>query len=226
ICLPFPMTSISGGKVYEFQDVTYNSSDGWVATMVDATPNMVTETVANTPYLFLPDADGSVTFSGTIDNVPASVAAGTTESGDWTFHGTYSRKDYGDEGFSGTVFGFAATSGKADDGVTDVEAGQFVKAASGAYILPFRAYLTYAGGNSALKAPGRGIAATPAIPDRIKVRLLNRDGGTTATGTIDLNTGEITIDRWYYLNGQPVEGAPTAPGMYLNADGKKVMITE
>ena len=226
ICLPFPMTSISGGKVYEFQDVTYNSSEGWVATMVDATPNMVTETVANTPYLFLPDADGIVTFSGTIDNVPASVAAGTTESGDWTFHGTYSRKDYGDEGFSGTVFGFAATSGKADDGVTDVEAGQFVKAASGAYILPFRAYLTYAGGNSALKAPGRGIAATPAIPDRIKVRLLNRDGGTTATGTIDLNTGEITIDRWYYLNGQPVEGAPTAPGMYLNADGKKVMITE
>ncbi len=226
ICLPFPMTSISGGKVYEFQDVTYNSSEGWVATMVDATPNEVTETVANTPYLFLPDADGSVTFSGTIDNVPASVTAGTTESGDWTFHGTYSRKDYGDEGFSGTVFGFAGTSGKATDGVTDVEAGQFVKAASGAYILPFRAYLTYAGGNSALKAPGRSTVGTPAVPDRIKVRLLRRDGGTTATGTIDMNTGEITIDRWYYLNGQPVEGAPTAPGMYLNADGKKVMITE
>ena len=225
ICLPFAMTSISGGKVYEFRNVTYDDVEGWVATMSDATPggNEVTSTVANKPYLFLPESDGEVTFHGIVQ---ASVAADTLVNGDWTFHGTYSRMDYGDEGFSGTVFGFAATSGKADDGVTDVEAGQFVKSASGAYILPFRAYLTYSGSNTALKAPGRGIAATPAIPDRIKVRLLNRDGGTTATGTIDMNTGEITIDRWYYLNGQPVEGAPTARGMYLNADGKKVMITE
>ena len=226
ICLPFAMTSISGGKVYEFQDVTYDAQEGWVATMVDATPgpgNEVTSTNANTPYLFMPDSDDEVTFSGTAS---ASVTEGITNSGDWTFHGTYSRVDYGDDPFSGTVFGFAATDGKADDGVTDVEAGQFVKAANGAYILPFRAYLTYSGSNTALKAPGRSTVGTPAVPDRIKVRLLRRDGGTTATGTIDMNTGEITIDRWYYLNGQPVEGAPTAPGMYLNADGKKVMITE
>ncbi len=226
ICLPFPMTNINGGKVYEFMDVTYDAQDGWVATMIDATPNRVTSTVAHRPYLFLPESDGEVTFSGTVTSVPASVVAGESTSGDWTFHGTYSRKDYGDEGFSGTVFGFAGTSGKATDGVTDVEAGQFVKAGSDAYILPFRAYLTYAGSNSALKAPGRGFEETPAIPDRIKVRLLGSDGGTTATGIINMNTGEITIDQWYYLNGQPVNGAPTAPGLYLNSDGKKVMLTE
>ena len=226
ICLPFPMTNINGGNVYEFMDVTYDAQDGWVATMIDATPNRVTSTVAHKPYLFLPESDGEVTFSGTVTSVPASVVAGESTSGDWTFHGTYSRMDYGDEGFSGTVFGFAGTSGKATDGVTDVEAGQFVKAGSDAYILPFRAYLTYAGSNSALKAPGRGFEETPAIPDRIKVRLLGSDGGTTATGTIDMNTGEITIDQWYYLNGQPVEGAPAAPGVYLNSDGKKVMLTE
>ena len=205
------MTNINGGNVYEFMDVTYDAQDGWVATMIDATPNRVTSTVAHKPYLFLPDADGEVTFSGTVTSVPALVVAGESTSGDWTFHGTYSRKDYGDEGFSGTVFGFAGTSGKATDGVTDVEAGQFVKAASGAYVLPFRAFLTYSGSNSALKAPGRGTAEIPAIPDRIKVRLLSSDGGTTATGTIDMNTGEITIDQWYYLNGQPVEGTPSAP---------------
>ena len=108
--------------------------------------------------------------------------------------------------------------------MTDVEAGQFVKAASGAYVLPFRAFLTYSGSNSALKAPGRGTAEIPAIPDRIKVRLLSSDGGTTATGTIDMNTGEITIDQWYYLNGQPVEGTPSAPGLYLNSDGNKILI--
>ena len=225
ICLPFAMTSISGGKVYEFRNVTYDDVEGWVATMSDATPggNKVTSTVANKPYLFLPESDGEVTFRG---KVPASVAADTIVNGDWKFHGTYSRLDYGDEGFSGIVFGFAATDGKAANGVTDVEAGQFVKAASGAYILPFRAYLTYSGSNSALKAPGRGIIETPAIPDRIKVRLLSSDGTTTATGTIDMNTGEITIDQWYYLNGQPVNGDPTTPGLYFNSDGKKVMITE
>lgn len=225
ICLPFPMTSISGGKVYEFQDVTYNSSEGWVATMVDATPNMVTETIANTPYLFLPDADGSVTFSGTIDNVPASVTAGTTESGDWTFHGTYSRLDYGTEPFSGTVFGFAATGGKANDGQTDVTAGQFIKAADGAFIQPFRAYLTYSGSNSALQAPSRRVQSD-VMPDRITVRLTGKGGGTTAVGTINTATGEVTIERWFNLNGQPVDGTPAAPGLYLNSDGRKVLISE
>ena len=220
------MTSISGGKVYEFVGVTYDDVDGWVATMSDATPgsNLVTSTQAHRPYLFLPDADGEVVFRGSIKYLPMVITAGTSTSGDWTFHGTYDRLDYGDEGFSGTVFGFAGISGKATDGVTDVEAGQFVKAASGAYVLPFRAFLTYSGSNSALKAPGRGTAETPAIPDRIKVRLLSSDGGTTATGTIDMNTGEITIDQWYYLNGQPVEGTPSAPGLYLNSDGNKILI--
>ena len=154
------------------------------------------------------------------------ITAGTSTSGDWTFHGTYDRLDYGDEGFSGTVFGFAATSGKATDGMTDVEAGQFVKAGSGAYILPFRAFLTYSGSNTALHAPARGVTDTPAIPNRIKVRLLGAGGEVTGIGAIDMNTGEITIDQWYYLNGQPVEGTPSAPGLYLNSDGKKVMLTE
>ena len=228
LCLPFDMTSISGGKVYEFVGVTYDDVDGWVATMSDATPgsNLVTSTQAHRPYLFLPDADGEVVFRGSIKYLPMVITAGTSTSGDWTFHGTYDRLDYGDEGFSGTVFGFAATSGKATDGMTDVEAGQFVKAGSGAYILPFRAFLTYSGSNTALHAPARGVTDTPAIPDRIKVRLLSSEGATTANGTIDMNTGEITIDQWYYLNGQPVEGTPSAPGLYLNSDGKKVMLTE
>ena len=228
ICLPIDMTSISGGKVYEFVGVTYDDVDGWVATMSDATPgsNLVTSTQAHRPYLFLPDADGEVVFRGSIKYLPMVITAGTSTSGDWTFHGTYDRLDYGDEGFSGTVFGFAATSGKATDGMTDVEAGQFVKAGSGAYILPFRAFLTYSGSNTALHAPARGVTDTPAIPNRIKVRLLGAGGEVTGIGAIDMNTGEITIDQWYYLNGQPVEGTPSAPGLYLNSDGKKVMLTE
>lgn len=228
ICLPFSLSSMVGAELYRFLDVTYDDMcNEWVATMVEIETDyhciLETETEAGKPYLIIPYEKGQMSYVGRVPDDISSVAGATT-SGDWTFHGTYSRKDYGDEGFSGTVFGFAGTSGKATDGVTDVEAGQFVKAASGAYILPFRAYLTYAGGNSALKAPGRGTAETPAIPDRIKVRLLSSDGATTATGTIDMNTGEITIDQWYYLNGQPVEGTPSAPGLYLNSDGNKILI--
>lgn len=223
ICLPFAMTSISGGKVYEFQDVTYDAQEGWVATMVDATPgpgNEVTSTNANTPYLFMPDSDDEVTFSGTAS---ASVTEGTTNSGDWTFHGTYSYLDYGDDPFSGTVFGFAATSGKATDGVTDVEAGQFVKAASGAFISPFRAFLTYTGSDAALHAPSRD-GAVASAPDRIKVRLLGTGGDVTAVGTIDLESGDITIEKWFDMNGRSVDGMPTQPGIYLNNKGSKVMI--
>ena len=229
ICLPFSISYVSVGEIYKFVDVSYSNRDGWVATMeeleTDYDGNLVTPTEAGKPYLFIPYSTGTLSFVGRVPDDVSSVAGATT-SGDWTFHGTYSRLDYGDEGFSGTVFGFAATDGKADDGVTDIEAGQFVKAANGAYILPFRAYLTYSGSNNALRAPGRDGTETPAIPSRIKVRLVRSNGITTAIGTMDRETGEVTIDQWFYLNGQPVEGAPAAPGLYLNSDGKKVMITE
>ena len=222
ICLPFAMTSISGGKVYEFVGVEYDATDGWVATMSDATPdgNNVTATLANKPYLFMPNATAEVVFNGTAS---ATIPAGTTVSGDWTFHGTYTNLTYGTDPFSGTVFGFAATNGKATDN-SDVTAGQFVKAADGAFIQPFRAYLTYSGSNQAFQAPTRGGTSTSDIPDRINVRLLGSDGNITAVGSIDLSTGDVTIERWFDINGRAVEGTPSTPGMYLNNSGKKVMI--
>ena len=223
ICLPFTMTSISGGKVYEFVGVEYDAIDGWVATMSDATPggNNVTTTLANKPYLFMPNATGEVVFNGTAS---ATILAGTTVSGDWTFHGTYSYLSYGSAPFNGTVFGFAATSGTASDGVSAVEVGQFVKAADGAFIQPFRAYLTYSGSNQVFHAPGRDRSSTSDIPDRINVRLIGSDGNITAVGTIDPVTGDVVIEHWYDINGRDVEGTPSSPGIYLNNGGKKVMI--
>ena len=223
ICLPFAMTSISGGKVYEFVGVEYDAIDGWVATMSDATPNgnNVTTTVANKPYLFMPNATAEVVFNGTAS---ATIPAGTTVSGDWTFHGTYSNLIYGNSPFNGNVFGFAATGGTASDNVTVVTAGQFVKAADGASIKPFRAYLTYSGSNQVFQAPTRGGTSTSDIPDRINVRLLGSDGNITAVGSIDLVTGDVTIEHWYDISGRAVEGTPNSPGLYLNDSGKKVMI--
>jgi hypothetical protein len=107
--------------------------------MSDATPdNKVTSTTANTPYLFKPSADGEVTFTGTIASVPASITAGLTTStdNDWTFNGTYSRLTYNGDLNGQHIFGFAAsaTAAGANNNANqdEVEAGEFVKAISGA----------------------------------------------------------------------------------------------
>ena len=228
ICLPFPMTSVDGGNVYTFTGIDFDDvEDEWVATMTDATPNgsSITTTVTNTPYLFMPAATGEVTFSGTVGNVPANIEAGSTVSTDtyWTFYGTYSRADYGTAPMTGYVYGFASRD-KTVDG-HDIVAGQFVKAKSGAYVPPFRAYLIYTGSDNTFRAPSRdGNSGGPELPDRIKVRLLSSSGTVTAVGTLDAVTGDVTIERWFDLSGRPVEGVPSEPGLYLNNRGKKIMI--
>lgn len=227
ICLPFAMTNVKGGKFYTFSGIELDKDKKeWVATMTDATPdgNSTTSTVANTPYLFLPDASGTVTFSGTVSDVSANIEAGTTTNGDWTFHGTYSNLTYGTAPLTGTVYGFAATDGTSIDGKTDVAAGQFVRAGAGAYMAPFRAYLTYNGSNQALQAPARNGVVTSQIPNRITVRLVSKSGTVTGVGSLDVSTGDVVIERWFDMSGRPVEGQPSAPGIYFNNSGKKIII--
>jgi hypothetical protein len=43
-------------------------------------------------------------------------------------------------------------------------------------------------------------------------------------GTLDTVTGDVNIERWFDMNGRPVEGVPSEPGLYLNDSGKKIMI--
>ena len=227
ICLPFPMTSVAGGSVYTFTGIEYDDVKAeWVATMTDATPNgsSITATVANTPYLFMPDGNGEVTFTGTVGSVAEDIVAGSTTSTDtyWTFRGTYTRLDYGTAPMTGYVYGFAAKD-KTVDG-HDIVAGQFIRAKSGAYLPAFRAYLTYSGSDDTFRAPGRDVAAAAQLPDRITVRLLSYEGTVTAVGTMDTVTGDVTIERWFDMNGRPVDGEPSEPGMYLNDKGKKVLI--
>ena len=239
ICLPYPMTGIDGGSVYEFRDVSYdasanNGAGAWVATMVDETPdgNKVTATVAGKPYLFMPSATAGVTFTGTVV-VPENVTAGTSTStssandGTWTFRGTYRRLAYKADGtadLDGSVFGFAASSDEVDGKM--VYAGEFVKAKDGAGVPAFRAYLTYQGTNnvfSAMTRDGAGDTCSE-IPDRITVRLLGKDGTLTAVGTMDTSTGDVRIEQWFDMLGRPIDGTPSLPGMYMNSSGSKVMI--
>lgn len=220
LCLPFPMTTIPGGKAYEFGGVTYdataNSGAGaWMATM-----NEVSATVANTPYLYKADADADIVFSGTVAS-DFDGNAGTSTSGDWTFKGTYLRLTYSTDPFSGYVYGFASTP-KNVEGV-DVAAGEFIMATSGASVPPMRCYLTYKDGQEYTAARGLTRGAAIQIPDRITVRLVGKDGDINGIGTLTLSTGEFTTEGWYSLNGRKLDGKPTKKGLYIN-NGRKVVI--
>ena len=57
------------------------------------------------------------------------------------------------------------------------------------------------------------------------MRLVSRSGETTAIGTLDTKTGELSFDSeaWYTLDGVRLSGKPTKKGIYIN-NGKKVAI--
>ena len=225
ICLPFAMDKVSGGKVYSFAGITYDEKDGWVATMSEAEKdgNNVTSTKANTPYVFMPDADGEVTFSGTTEKIPAAYDAKelSTVSGDWTFRGTYEQLKYGSN-LDGHVYGFASRD-KEVDGV-NVAAGEFVKAKDGAGVKPMRCYLTYKNGDefAGARAVTRGIEEN--LPQSITVKFVGANGETTAIATLNTQTGEITTDdAWYTLSGTRLPGKPSQRGIYIS-NGRKVVL--
>lgn len=216
ICLPFPMTSITGGKAYAFTAME-KVEDVWTATMSE-----VTSTAAGQPYLFKSSASGAVSFSGTVPSDFTGVAASATPvaysgGGTWTFCGTYSKLTYGTN-LDGAVYGFAGAS--YNGGSYSVSPGDFVKAETGAYILPFRCYLTY--NNASARSLTRGTDIE--LPSRIIVRLVDKNGSPTAIGTMDTKTGEVTFgDEWYSLDGRRLQSQPTQKGVYINK-GNKVLV--
>ena len=112
--------------------------------------------------------------------------------------GTYKKLKYGSDPFSDPVYGFAAKA------MGDVIAGEFVRAAEGAYVPAMRCYLKY---NS---TSTRG--EIEELPERITVKLV---GDPTSIGTLNTQTGEVTFDGWYSLDGQRFNTKPTKKGLYI-----------
>ena len=242
VMLPFSLgegQTLTGGTLYKFSGVTKNETTGmWEATMTETATLQ-----ANTPYLLMPNnelVDGKVTFNlgSSWSTVTLNTTGGgnceTAESGShWTFKGTYeymkwttdtSDPDYNAEREAeiGRAYGFA---GVAKDGIN---VGDFVRVASGAKILPMRAYLLWNNEPNAANARSftRGAAATDEeLPQSITVRLVGSNGETTGIGTINTKTGEMTFDSeaWYTLDGVRLSGKPTKKGLYIN-NGRKVVI--
>ncbi len=244
VMLPFSLgegQTLIGGNLYKFQGVIHNDNCPWEA--------ILTETAtlqANTPYLLMPD--GKVTFNLNNSTVTLNTNGGgnrvtADEGSHWTFKGTYeymkwtnvtSDPDYNAdrEAEIGRAYGFAGVE------KTGISLGDFVKVANGAKIRPMSCYLLWNDiANSAnARSFTRGAAATDEeLPQRITVRLVGSNGETTAIGTLDTKTGEMTFfdeqsgkaerdsEAWYTLDGVRLSGKPTQKGLYIN-NGRKVVI--
>ncbi len=238
VMLPFNYTcnGEEGGTFYKFVGVK-KENDKWVATMQETGNDTNNEGTleANTPYLFMPTAT-----TMTFPNIPnggvrlftqVGGSGGNCETADpgshWTFKGTYWFKEWNSNNYYdaeeiGRAYGFA---GVAKDGIN---VGDFVRVASGAKILPMRAYLLWNNEPNSANARSftRGAAATDEeLPQSITVRLVGSNGETTGIGTINTKTGEMTFDSeaWYTLDGVRLSGKPTKKGLYIN-NGRKVVI--
>ena len=233
VILPFNYicNGSEGGKFFGFKEVVYDYDQHiWVCTMQEPGNTAVTTLTANTPYLFMPNATtmtfpnissmtgGVVTLQTTTAN--DGVYGGATTDAAWNFHGTYKGKSWT---VASNDYGFAAQSGTEAGGAATVEAGQFVRFTMGAFIKPMRCYLSYVG--TSAPAPARGLtrAAATDLPQSITVRLVSRSGETTAIGTLDTKTGEMSFEGWYTLDGVRLDGKPSTKGIYIN-NGRKIVI--
>ena len=159
----------------------------------------------------------------------------------WDFIGTYQPRYWYDGSDSehpaenigelDKVYGFAGATKEVQgvyNNTTTVEAGEFVRAKSGAKIRPTSCYLMWTGYEpdyAPARGMTRGAAADEELPQRITVKLVSASGETTAIGTLDTTTGEVSFDSeaWYTLDGVRLSGQPSTKGIYIN-NGRKVVI--
>ena len=221
ICLPFkinPSTYEDYGTFYTFVEVDKTTSP-WTVTMEDTNQRSGLSD-AGTPLLFMPKQTGSVTFepNGGNPTIASSYTAGTTTEGDWTYKGTYEEVKWTTEPTG--IYGFSVQA-VADAGISQ---GQFVKVGAYVRVKPLRCYLEYQNGiaNARRHAAASDATATE-LPKTLNVRLIGSDGQQTAIGTLDTQTGEVTLGNWYTLDGTPLSGKPSAKGIYIN-NGKKMVI--
>ena len=231
------------GHFYEFKGIRLdeNVSNKWVAVMGEPDNPETTTMKANTPYLYVPGENTNYWYIENYGGIPIFTEGyeggtkqteydGSKESyswNKWDFKGTYQPRYWSDSENPeeiGKVYGFAGATKEVDE--KHVVAGDFVRAKSGAKIRPTSCYLMWAGSEpSNARALTRSAAATEELPQSIAVKLISASGETTAIGTLDTKTGEVTFDSeaWYTLDGVRLSGKPSSKGIYIN-NGKKVAI--
>jgi len=126
---------------------------------------------------------------------------------DWILQGTYSYVSWDkDNADLGKIYGYTAKA-KGKYG-----AGQFAKAAAGAFIPPLRAYLRYQGTRALSKSTDSGIE----LPKEISVKLIDDNKGTTHIARWNTVTGEIKkMNGVYDLKGRKLNNKPQNKGMFI-----------
>ena len=231
IYLPFSIAydKVLGGTFNKFKDVDETTTPMWTVKYEEVTSTVDEGMIlANTPYIFLPDdtQGGKIVVNNGTDKLSVCTAnQHTTTQGQWEFIGTHKRikwthdtsdPEYSDtrEAEIGSVYGFAAN----DSGTDHV--GDFVKVGNNVWINPERAYLKRTASSARAVKSGE---QTQQLPDKMKVVIISASGTTTEIGTLDTRTGEISLDEWYSLDGQKLDGKPTKSGVYIN-NGKKMVV--
>ena len=233
------------GHFYEFKGIHLDpQTSKWTAEMGEPDNPETTTMTANTPYLYVPDEEPEYWYiynGGDGVNIFTQGNEGGTKVkpydgradfawNKWDFIGTYQPRYWSEtEHFEevGKVYGFAGST-KEVQGVYNntitVEAGEFVRAKSGAKIRPTSCYLMWTGYEpDYARALTRGAAADEDVPQRITVKLVSASGDLNAIGEIDMETGEFDFSGWYTLDGVRLDGKPSTKGIYIN-NGKKVVI--
>lgn len=144
---------------------------------------------------------------------------GNIQTANWSFVGTYSKITFNDENKKG-IYGFAANAQG-----SSIQPGQFVKAGTGAFVPPMRAYLKYNAAGALAKAAAGTEIAEENLPETIIVKFIDGDGSTQSIGTMNTITGEISMDenKWFDMKGRMLNKKPTVKGTYYNK-GQKVII--
>lgn len=207
-------------QVYKFMGI-HKESDGtnskWVAHYSFVENGAM---VANQPYLVNPQVDIStydldfsadeITLKANTDTIYEQTA------GNWTVKGTYKYILWDEAEYdSPHIFGFAASNkGKA-------VAGQFVRAAEGAFIRPMRFFLDY---KAPMNRPGLFKSASFALPETIDIVIDDENGENSMTiGKLNTVTGEVKTDRWFDMKGRKLNAKPTFNGIFQN-NGRQVIV--
>lgn len=245
VVFPFPTTDmiVTGGDFYKFNCVDYNESENqWVASMTSVAANNLDR---NTPYIVVPTAS-TLEFNLQGNTVHIYTGDAIEACDCWNFVGTYqivrwvdasvdvpsSGIVYDDSDMTnvtvGDYYGFAANAGTAFVGGT-VSAGEFVKCsgdgttANSAFIRPLRAYLQYVGTDANNDTKKLTRQSGNNRPTSIAVVLRDANGEVTNVGAVSKETGEITFEGWFTIDGIKLPAEPTKSGVYIH-NGKKVVV--
>ena len=216
IVMPFEINvdAVDGADFYTITEFTKNGNTWKNATAQKVPVNGRLE--ANKPYLMQPKSDKLV-FHGEVTLRTSDAPNSTFSEGAWEFRGAYNYIVFGDSThLLGKVYGFSA--GKTEG----IQAGEFVKAGSGAWIPAMRAYLVYNDGSSSAKSSVGGTGLSE-LPETLDVILVDEKGSAIGGGTVNTVTGQFRMDHWYDLQGRKLKGKPTTKGTYYHK-GKMVIV--